>query len=85
MIGMSGVTTGEDRAVTQRRIAKVEGLPVGEVDQVGEGVRQGRRHDRWWWVRSVRMRLGSDLLLFTPLGPPVLEPDLEHMMNERSD
>lgn len=40
MIGMSGVTTREDRAVTQRRIAKgVEGLPVREVDQMGEGVR----------------------------------------------
>jgi len=73
--------------MTQRRIAKgVEGLPVREVDQVGEGVRQGRRHDRRrWWVRSVRMCLGPDLLLFTPLGPPVLEPDLKHMMNERSD
>lgn len=86
MIG-SNVTTGENRAVTQRRIAKgVEGLPVVEVDQMGEGVWQGRRHDRRrWWVRSVGMRLGPNLFLFTPLGPPVLEPDLEHMMNERSD
>lgn len=88
MIGMCGVTTGEDRAsVTQRWVAKgIEGLPVRKVDQVGEGVWQGRRHDRRrWWIRSVGMRLGPDLLLFAPLGPPVLEPDLEHMMNERSD
>lgn len=87
MIGMRGVTTGEYRAVTQRRIAKgVEGLPVREVDQVGEGVRQGRRHDRRrWCVRGVRVPLGPDLLLLAPLGPPVLEPDLQHMMNERSD
>jgi hypothetical protein len=31
------------------------------------------------------MRLRPDLLLLAPLGPPVLEPDLKHMMNERSD
>lgn len=51
MIGMRGITTGEDRAVTQRRVAKgVEGLPQSEGTQVGEGVRQGRRHDwrRLW-------------------------------------
>lgn len=47
MIGMRGVTTGEDRTVTQRRIAKgVEGLPQSKGTQVGEGVRQGRRHHR---------------------------------------
>jgi len=85
MIGMRGVTTGQHRAVTQRRVAKgIEGLPVREVDQ-GEGVRQGRRHDRRWWERGVGMPLGPDLLLLAPLGSPVLEPDLEHMMNERSD
>lgn len=62
----------------QRRIAKgVEGLPVGKGDQVGEGVRQGRRHDRRrWWVRCVGMRLGPDLLLLAPLGPSILKPDL---------
>lgn len=84
---MRGITTGEHCAGAQRRVAEgVERLPVGKVDQVGEGVRQGRRHDRRRrWVRGVRMRLGPDLLLLAPLGPPILEPDLKHKTNERSD
>lgn len=51
MIGMSGVTTGKDRSVTQRWVTKrVEGFPQGKRAQVGERVRQGRRdHRRRRW------------------------------------
>ncbi|CAB0012905.1 unnamed protein product [Nesidiocoris tenuis] len=66
------------RPPVERRLAKPD-------ERVGQSWRHCGRHARHRLradVGRVRMRLGPDLLLFPPLGPPILKPHLRKNQRE---
>ena len=88
--GTVGQQGAGDLAGHQRTPAALEGLPDAGRPQVAEGGERssnGRGQSPGWAsteadrardsVRTVGMAVRSDLLLFSPLGPSVLEPNLK--------